>query len=69
METERVAVSDARTNMSELLSSVHHRRRCVLLTQRGKDRAAVVPADLGEEIEAAGGPDAALAVLRAARES
>lgn len=65
-----MAVSDARANMSDLLASVRYQRRCVLLTQRGKIRAAVIPPDLGEAIIAVGGPDAALAALRAAaRES
>lgn len=64
-----MTVSEARSNLSDLLASVHHRRRCVLLTQRGKLRAAVIPFDLGEAIQAAGGPDQALAALRAARES
>lgn len=58
-----VAISDARANLTELVASVRLLRRCVLLTQRGKARAAIVPAELGEAINAAGGPDAALALL------
>lgn len=65
MEQDTVAVSDARANMSDLLASVRHLRRCVLLTQRGKVRAALIPGELGEAILAAGGPDKALAKLRA----
>jgi hypothetical protein len=34
-----------------------------MLTQRGKPRAAVVPPELGEAINAAGGPDAVLKLL------
>lgn len=62
METE-VPISEARANLSELVASVRLLRRCVLLTQRGKPRAAIVPAELGEAINAAGGPDAALKLL------
>jgi prevent-host-death family protein len=63
MEDEQVPISEARANLSELVASVRLLRRCVLLTQRGKPRAAVVPAELGEAIIAAGGPDAALRKL------
>jgi len=63
MEQESVAISDARANLTELVNSVRLLRRCVLLTQRGKVRAAIVPGELGEAIQAAGGPDAALAKL------
>jgi prevent-host-death family protein len=63
MEDEQVPISDARANLSELVASVRLLRKCVLLTQRGKPRAAIVPAELGEAINAAGGPDAALKML------
>jgi prevent-host-death family protein len=58
-----MSISDARANLSELVTSVRMLRRCVLLTQRGKPRAAVVPHELGEAINAAGGPDAVLKLL------
>ena len=60
---ETVPISTARANLTELVTSVRMLRRCVLLTQRGKVRAAIVPAELGEAINAAGGPDAALKLL------
>jgi prevent-host-death family protein len=63
MEDENVAISDARANLTEIVASVRLLRRCVFLTQRGKVRAAIVPAELGEAIQAAGGPDAALKKL------
>lgn len=56
-------ISEARANLTELIASVRLLRRCVFLTQRGKVRAAIVPPELGEAIQAAGGPDAALAKL------
>jgi len=64
MDQDSVAISDARANMSDLLAKVRLLRRCILLTQRGKVRAAIVPADLGEAIQQAGGPDKALEALR-----
>ena len=68
MDDERVAISDARANLTELVASVRLLRRCVFLTQRGKVRAAIVPAELGEAVQAAGGPDAALKKLGASAE-
>lgn len=58
-------IAEARANMSELLASVRLLRRTYFLTSRGKRQAAVVPAELGELIERAGGPDAAAALLSA----
>jgi prevent-host-death family protein len=63
VDTESVAISEARANLSEVVSSVRLLRRCVFLTQRGKRRAALVPVELGEAVKAAGGPDAALKLL------
>lgn len=63
VDNESLAISDARANLSEVIASVRLLRRCVLLTQRGKVRAAIVPAELGKAINAAGGPDAVLALL------
>lgn len=60
---EQVPISEARANLSDLVASVRLLRRCVMLTQRGKPRAAIVPAELGEAINAAGGPDAVLKML------
>lgn len=61
---EQVPISAARANLSELVASVRLLRRCVMLTQRGKPRAAIVPAELGEAVIAAGGPDSALQILK-----
>lgn len=58
-------VAEARANLSELLHSVRLLRRTYFLTSRGKRQAAVVPAELGELIEQAGGADAAAAILSA----
>ena len=57
----------ARGNLSEVVATARLQRRCLFLTQRGTRRGAVVPAELGEAIQAAGGPDAALKLLNAAR--
>lgn len=59
------SIAEARANLSELLASVRLLRRVYFLTSRGKRQAAVVPAELGELIEQAGGADAAAAVLSA----
>jgi prevent-host-death family protein len=64
MDEGSLPISDARANLTEVIASVRLLRRCVMLTQRGKPRAAIVPAELGDAINAAGGPDAALAILR-----
>ena len=56
-------IAEARANLSELLASVRLLRSTRFLTSRGKRQAAIVPADLGELIEAVGGPDAAAALL------
>jgi prevent-host-death family protein len=66
VDNESLPISDARANLTELIASVRLLRRCVFLTQRGKVRAAIIPADLGEAIQAVGGPDAALKKLTAA---
>ncbi|MFF9690255.1 type II toxin-antitoxin system prevent-host-death family antitoxin [Streptomyces sp. NPDC014623] len=60
-------VAEARANLSELLASVRLLRKVAYLTSRGKRQAAVVPAELGELIEQAGGADAAVAILSAHR--
>jgi prevent-host-death family protein len=60
----KIAISDARANLSDLVASVRLLRRCVMLTQRGRPRAAIVPAELGDAVNEAGGPDAVLEILR-----
>lgn len=65
MDTEKPdqSIAETRANMSELLASVRLLRRTYFLTSRGKRQAAVVPAELGEVVERAGGPDKAAAIL------
>ncbi|MFI1607827.1 type II toxin-antitoxin system prevent-host-death family antitoxin [Streptomyces griseofuscus] len=58
------AIADARANLSELLASVRLLKVVRYLTSRGKRQAALVPADLGELVDAVGGPEAAAAILR-----
>ncbi|MEV6074945.1 type II toxin-antitoxin system prevent-host-death family antitoxin [Streptomyces sp. NPDC052069] len=58
-------IAEARANLSELLNSVRLLRRTYFLTSRGKRQAAVVPAELGELIQQAGGADTAAAILSA----
>ncbi|MFF1498683.1 type II toxin-antitoxin system prevent-host-death family antitoxin [Streptomyces sp. NPDC058316] len=58
-------IAEARANLSELLASVRLLRRTYFLTSRGKRQAAVVPAELGELVEQAGGADAAAVILSA----
>jgi prevent-host-death family protein len=63
---DNVTITDARANLSEVVAAARLQHRCIFLTQRRKRRGAVVSAELGEAIEAAGGPDAALKLLSAA---
>jgi prevent-host-death family protein len=65
MDTEKPdqSIAETRANLSELLASVRLLRRTYFLTSRGKRQAAVVPAELGEVVEKAGGPDKAAAIL------
>ncbi|MGW7248838.1 prevent-host-death family protein [Streptomyces decoyicus] len=57
-------IAEARANMSDLLASVRLLRVVRFLTSRGKRQAALVPFELGELVEQAGGPDAAAEILR-----
>lgn len=63
MNSEDQPIAEARANLSELMSAVKLLRRTYYLTSRGKRQVAVVPAELGEAITAAGGPDVVLAML------
>lgn len=56
-------IAEARANLSELLASTRLLRRVYFLASRGKRQAAIVPVDIGELVQQAGGPDAAAAVL------
>jgi prevent-host-death family protein len=66
MTDDDVTITEGRANLSEVVATARLQHRCIFLTQRGKRRGAVVSAELGEAIQAAGGPDAALALLNAA---
>lgn len=46
METEEIPVSDARANLSEIVTQVRMLGKTVILTQRGKPRVAIVPLEL-----------------------
>ena len=59
-----IPISEARAGLSDLAASVFFARRCIVLTQRGKPRVALVPPELADAIIAAGGADAALKMLR-----
>jgi prevent-host-death family protein len=67
MADETQPISEARANLTELAARVRLLRLRVMLTQRGKPGAVLVPAELDAAVDAAGGLDAALAVLRTAR--
>jgi prevent-host-death family protein len=61
---DEMPISEARANLTELVAQVRLLRRAVMLTQRGKPRAGLVPAELVDAVRAVGGPDAAAAALR-----
>jgi prevent-host-death family protein len=63
VDEDQVAVTDARANLSELVASVRLQNRCIWLTQHGRRRVAVLPLEIGEAIERAGGVTAALKLL------
>jgi prevent-host-death family protein len=65
MDTEKDdhPIAEARANLSELLSAVRLLRRSYFLTSRNKRQAALVPVELGELIEQAGGPDKVAAII------
>lgn len=66
MDTDKTdhPIVEARTNLSALHNAVELLRRVYFLTGRGKRKVALVPVDLGELIEQAGGPDKAAEILR-----
>jgi hypothetical protein len=57
--------TSARANLSELISAVRLLRRTYFLTTRDKRQVALVPVELGELIDRAGGPDRAAEILAA----
>lgn len=54
MEPESVAISDARANLTEIVASVRLLGKSVILTQRGKPRAVIVPLEAFEAMQALG---------------
>lgn len=60
---ETIAVADARANLSELLNTVRLQDRAYRLARRGTPQAAVVPTDILDLIENAGGLNAARKLL------
>lgn len=58
-------IAEARANLSEALANVRLLRRIYFLASRGKRQAAVVPVELAEAAQQAGGPDKATAILNA----
>jgi len=61
---EDVPIAEARANLTEIAAQVRLLRKTVMLTRRGTPQAVMVPVDMGELIEAAGGPDMAAVMLR-----
>lgn len=61
---DTMAISDARANLTEVVNTVRLQDRTVRLTRRGTAQAAVIPADVLDLIETAGGLDAARKILR-----
>jgi prevent-host-death family protein len=59
-----MAIADARAHWSDVIARVRHTREPVILTNRGTPQAAIVPAEIGDAIEAVGGPDKAAELLR-----
>jgi prevent-host-death family protein len=64
MDLERMPIADARAHLGELATQVLYQERVVVLTNRGRDRAALVPPQLGEAIAAAGDLATVLAILQ-----
>lgn len=60
-------VSEARANLTEVVNTVRLQDRVIRLKRRGTPQAAVVPYDVAEAIEAAGGVARAREILQSAR--
>ncbi len=61
-----VPIAEARANLTHLANRAQLQRRGFWLTRRGKRIAALVPAELWEAAQAAGGADQAAELLRKA---
>ena len=66
---DEMPISDARANLTEVVSVVRLQDRIVRLTKRGTAHAAIVPEDVATLIEAAGGLTAVRAALKGMRKS
>jgi predicted GIY-YIG superfamily endonuclease len=67
LSADEMLISDLRRDFAEVVTRVDLCKQVVTIVGRTRRRhpvAAVVPADLAEAINALGGPDAALALLR-----
>jgi prevent-host-death family protein len=51
MDTEQVAISDARANLTEIVANVRLLGKTVILTQRGTPKAAIVPLELLRQLQ------------------
>ncbi len=60
---DTMQVSDARANLTEVVNVVRLQDRTVRLTRRGTPQAAIVPVDVLDLIEQAGGLDQARTAL------
>lgn len=66
LAVDEFTIGQASAQLGEIADSVRLLRKIVVIVHRDKARtphAAIVPLDVGEAIEAAGGPDAALKLL------
>jgi len=63
---DELPIAEARANLSDVASKVRYTREPVCLTRRGTPQVTLVPTDIGDLIEAAGGTDKAAEILRRA---
>lgn len=61
--SDDMPISEARANLTEVVNAVRLQDRAIRLSRRGTPQAAVVPVDLLDLIDAAGGLDAARKAL------
>lgn len=58
------SVSDARTNLTEVVERVKFLRRITVVMKHRKPAAALVPVELADAADDVGGPDTAVRILR-----
>jgi len=66
---KRVGASEAKTHLSQLLAEVERTQRSIVIQRRGKDVAALVPAQAVAELSDAERAEWVISELRAVRES